>query len=918
MDAERWERLQALFHAARDMSEEERERYLEAECGADAGLAAEVGAMLAEDERGGSLLDRGVEGAAEALFGPEAADVGPGAAAAPRPDAAPGAAADEEAGITGPGAGQRFGPYRVTGVVGRGGMGVVYLAERPDLGSRVAVKVLRDAALSPARRARFQAEQRTLASLDHPSIARLYDADVLPDGTPWFAMEYVEGVPLTEYCRRRGSSLEARLLLFRAVCEAVQHAHGRLIVHRDLKPSNILVRADGVVKLLDFGIAKQLESLDEPARQTRTGLRLMTPAYAAPEQLAGGPVGIHTDVYALGVILYELLAGRLPFDLAKLTPAEAERVVTGTEPERPSTVARATPPAAATGPAPGRAAWADLDVMCLAAMHKDPRRRYGTVDALIRDIDHFLAGEPLEARSDSLGYRAGKFARRHRRPLALAGVVGVLVLGLVAFYTARLARARDTALAEARRAQRIQRFTLDLFSGGDEEAGPADSLRVVSLLDRGVREAGALDDEPESQADLYATLGGIYEQLGKLDRADSLLEKALAERRALYGPDHPRVGESEVALGRLHLEQARYDDAGRLVETGLARLRGESPPRPAAIADAMVALGTVYEDRGDYAHAIARLREAVDLLDKRGGPAGPVLVAALTELGNSHFYAGHLATADSIFRRVLALDEGLHGPRHPTIADDLINLGAVEHERGDYAAAEGYYRKALGITTAFYGPDNPETASNLTMLGRTLMFEKKLPEARTTLRRAEAIQERVYGPSHPTVASTLNALGSLAFLEDSLAAAERIYARVLAIDRAAYPDGNYVIGVAVANLASVYLARKEYRRAERLFREAVSIYSTTQSPEHLNTGVARIKLGRTLLREGRFAEAARETRAGYDIVSAQADSGSMWLRAARTDMTEEADFLGRSGADANSPAPRTAPSSVNTSDGGSS
>ncbi len=874
MDADRWARIQALFHAAREMSDEDRERFLDAECGADAEMAAEVRGMLVEDERGDSLLHLGAGSAADALFGSERE-------------------ADSLLDVGGGAAGGRFGPYRVTGVVGKGGMGVVYLAERPDLGSRVAIKVLRDAALSAARRARFQGEQRTLARLDHPSIARLYDADVLPDGTPWFAMEFVEGVPLTDYCRRHGSSIEARLLLFRAVCEAVQHAHRHLIVHRDLKPSNILVRSDGVVKLLDFGIAKQLESLDRPARQTRTGLRLMTPAYAAPEQLTGAPVGIHTDVYALGVILYELLAGRLPFDLSKLSPGEAERIVTGTEPERPSTVARAMPPSAAAGPAPGRTAWADLDVLCLTAMHKDPRRRYGTADALIRDIDHFLAGEPLEAQPDSLGYRAGKFARRNRRPVALAGAVGVLVLGLVAFYTVRLARTRDTALAEAQRAQRIQRFTLDLFSGGDEDAGPADSLRVVSLLDRGVREAGALDDEPESQADLYATLGGIYQQLGKLDQADSLLEKALAERRSLYGPDHPRVGESEVALGRLRLDQARYDDAERLVEAGLARLRAERPPRPSAIADATVALGTVFEDRGDYPSAIAHLKQAADLLEANGDAGSPDLVAALTELGNSDFYAGHLDEADSIFRRVLTLDRRLHGPRHPAIADDLINLGAVQHERGDYAAAERYYREALAITWAFYGPDRPETASNLTMLGRTLMFEKKLPEARRVLEQAAAIQERVYGPNHPTVASTLNALGSVALLEDSLPVARRIFQRVLAIDSASYPHGNYVIGVAIANLASVYLAQKEYTRAERLFREAISIYSTTQSPKHLNTGVARIKLGRTLLREGRFTEAAAQTRAGYDIVRAQADSGSVWLRAARRDMAEETDSLGR-------------------------
>src|SRR5688500_18568620 len=252
-------------------------------------------------------------------------------------------------------------------------MGVVYLAERADLGSVAAIKVLRDAWLSPARRERFAAEQRTLAQLNHPSIARLYDADTLPDGTPWFVMEYVEGVPLTAYCETHASTVADRLRLFRDVCTAVLHAHRHAIIHRDLKPSNILVSEDAKVKLLDFGIAKQLESLD--ADQTRTGLRAMTPAYAAPEQVRAGRLGIHTDVYSLGVVLYELLSGRLPFDLADKTPSEVERIIVEQEPERPSAAARRTPalPVGTTrAHSASRPQWADLDVLCLTAMHKDP------------------------------------------------------------------------------------------------------------------------------------------------------------------------------------------------------------------------------------------------------------------------------------------------------------------------------------------------------------------------------------------------------------------------------------------------------------------------------------------------------------------------------------------------------------------
>lgn len=312
-------------------------------------------------------------------------------------------------------------------------MGVVYLAEREDLGNRVAIKILRDASLSPARRERFASEQRTLAQLNHPFIARLYDADTLADGTPWFVMEYVEGDPLTEYCAKHESSAQERLQLFRAVCEAVQYAHGHAVIHRDLKPSNILVKRDRTVRLLDFGIAKQLEGLDAAADQTRTALRLMTPAYAAPELIRGDRVGVHTDVYSLGVILYELLAGRLPFDLSNRTPGEAAALIAEHEPEKPSAAAKRVeglPGARARVPSASKTAWADLDVLCLAAMHKDPKRRYPSVDALIRDVDHFLKGEPLEARPDTLGYTLGKFVRRNWQAVSAAALLFAVAVGL--------------------------------------------------------------------------------------------------------------------------------------------------------------------------------------------------------------------------------------------------------------------------------------------------------------------------------------------------------------------------------------------------------------------------------------------------------------------------------------------------------
>src|SRR5881296_2354753 len=636
MNAARWERIQALFHEVADLARPAQRAFLEAECPEDPALMEEVLALLEEDARSDSLLDR---------------------------DAAYVAGQVLEEGIPPALLDQHFGPYRMTQMLGQGGMGVVYLAEREDLGSVAAIKILRDAWLSPDRRERFASEQRTLAQLNHPAIARLYDADTLPDGTPWFVMEYVEGVHLTKFCEEHSSSIPERLRLFRAVCEAAEHAHRHLIVHRDLTPSNILVKPDGSVKLLDFGIAKQLDSLEGPVDRTRTGLRLMTPAYAAPEQILGDPVGIHTDIYTLGVVLYELLTGRLPFDLANRTPSEAETVIVEQRPERPS--------AAAKEKSVSRRAWADLDVLCLTAMHIEPQRRYRTVEALIRDIDHYLAGEPLEARPDTFGYRLSKYVRRNWRPVSAAAAAFIVVVSLVIFYTVRLATARNAAVAEAARTQRIQHFMLNLFQGGDEAVGPPDSLHVVTLVDRGVQDAKSLDGQPAVQAELYETLGTIYQKLGKLDQADSLLRRALDQRRALFGSENAEVAKSLVALGQLRLAQAEYKEAERLIRDGLEMSKRHLRPDHPAIASAMVALGQVLEESGQYDAGIKVLEQAVGLRSAaaRGGPPSADLAASMRELANTHYYAGHLAVADSLDRLVLAITRTLNGERHPLGAE---------------------------------------------------------------------------------------------------------------------------------------------------------------------------------------------------------------------------------------------------------
>jgi eukaryotic-like serine/threonine-protein kinase len=866
MDSTRWQRVQTLFHEAAELPASKQRVFLEAQCGDDAGLVGEVLTLLEEDARGGSLLDGDVAEVASQIFCNTSSGSLPF---------------------------KEFGPYRIMKALGEGGMGVVYLAEREDLGNEVAIKILRDAWVSPARRARFNAEQRTLAQLNHPSIARLYDADTSPDGTPFFVMEYVEGVPLTDYCQTQKCSISERLRLFRAVCDAVLYAHQHTVIHRDLKPSNILVKGDGSIRLLDFGIAKHLENLGELVDQTITGLRMMTPAYAAPEQIRGAQVGIQSDVYSLGVVLYELLAGRLPFDFTKCTPSQAEKILTEQEAEKPSDVAGK---AAASAETSGRSvtanktAWADLDVLCITAMHKDPQRRYQSVEALIRDVNHYLAGEPLEARPDTWRYTLGKFVRRHARLVSAAAIIFALLVGLVIFYTVRLTRARNAALMQAARTQRIQRFMLNLFQGGDPAAGPADDLRVVTLLDRGVQEARSLDAEPAVQAELYETLGGIYQKLGKLEQADSLMESALAKREALYGPDSVETARGLLALGSLRDAEARYGDAERLIRQALDRDRRHLPANDPAVAKAMLALGGVLDNRGAYDQSIAILEQTVQLYSAPGSE--PVELAdSLYELANAHFYAGHYEKSKEINERALAMYKQIYGERHPRVAEILINLGAIQLDTGHYAAAEQYDRQALDIVQVWYGKDNPETATDLTILARSLVYQKRYAEASDLLQQSLAIKERTFGKVHPSVASTLNELGSVALQEGKYDTAEQYFTRMADIYRSEYGEQHYLYATALSNLASVFTAQQQWTRAEKLYRQAIPIYVESQSPTHINTGIARIKLGRTLLRQQRYADAETETHAGYDILRTQMDPKVSWLVNARKDLVEEYEGL---------------------------
>ena len=518
-------------------------------------------------------------------------------------------------------------------------MGTVYLAARADehFHKRVALKIIRSGAHSADVVRHFKRERQILAGLDHPNIAKLLDGGTTDDGLPYLVMEYIEGEPLLDYCDSRSLPISDRLKLFQSICAAVQYAHRNLVVHRDIKPANILVAEDGSPRLLDFGIAKLLNPEVSGESPTATAIA-MTPAYASPEQARGERVTTATDVYSLGVVLYEVLTGHHPYRFASRQPLDVLRAVVEQEPENPSTaVVRTDESTVLEGAQPirltpdsvartregspeklKRRLRGDLDNILMLALRKEPYRRYASVEAFSDDVRRYLEGLPVGARKPTVGYRAGKFLRRHAVGVAAALGVAVLLLGFalaVTVQSARVARERDlaekeraTAQRERETAQRVSAFLVDLFKVSDPSEARGNTVTAREVLDKGAAKIAAeLKDQPEVQAALMDTMGAVYRNLGLYDKAIPLLQQALETRKALLGNEHLEVAKSLTSLGTVALEKGDYAAAEDLYREALGmrrRLLGNDHLDVAAGANN---LANALRSKGDVAGAEASI-----------------------------------------------------------------------------------------------------------------------------------------------------------------------------------------------------------------------------------------------------------------------------------------------------------------------
>ncbi|MEZ5312346.1 MAG: serine/threonine-protein kinase [Thermoanaerobaculia bacterium] len=730
---------------------------------------------------------------------------------------------------------RRIGRYRVLEVLGQGGMGTVYLAEQTEpIRRRVAIKLIRSSRRDTKFTHRFEAERQAVARMSHPCIAQVYEAGDTDQGQPFFAMEHVPGVPITEYCRRERLSLEERLDLVVAVCRGIQHAHQKGVLHRDIKPGNILVATEQgrpSPKIIDFGVAKDLEATPGGEGRTVFGEIVGTPSYLSPEAIAGttesenADPDTRADVYALGVLLFELLTGDRPFGRSGESVVQILRQVTEEDVPAPSArfrsldeesrneqaVACRTTPVALL-----RRLRGDLDWITLKATARQRDARYDSAAALADEIERFRRFEPVAAGPPRRLYVIGKFVRRYRAAVVAAVLV---VLALVGGVTARTLEARraNREAAAARQAQRetqeVVDFMVDLFEVNDPGTTRGNTITAREILDRGAEEIRArLGTQPLSRARLLDTIGQVYRQLDLPEPAAPLLEEALAIREKELGPGHPEVASSLDHLGDLQWI------------------------------------------RGDYPAAEAILRKALAIREKEADRDGLAVAEVLDHLGSVYEVQAKYDEARPLLERALAIREKELGPETLPVASSLDDLGVLHLDRGEFEAAEPYFRRALAIRTKLLGPDHPEVAVTANGLAGVLYGEGRIEESLAFHEQALAVREKVFGAESSPVAQTLNNMSNL-YLdlgrtdegERALLRAKTIWEKVLGPD---HPR----LGIVLFNLADLYDDRGEWKRAETLYRRAAGIWEAALGSSHPRLAYALLGLAESLRAQGRAAD----------------------------------------------------------------
>jgi len=738
----RFQRLEALFHELENDTDDQRQARLDELADSDPQLHRELSAMLATNPKRVEAVEAMADASGDWF---EAVDAIP----------------------------EQIGPFRILGELGRGGMGRVFAAEQSEpVRRQVALKLARGSVLSDAARIRFLSERQALAVLDHPNIAKVFDAGSTESGQLWFAMELVQGVTITRWADEHRLDLCGRIELFLQVCDAVQHAHQKGLIHRDLKPSNLMVQdQDGqaLVRVIDFGIAKALQADDDEAAATRVGEAVGTPEYMSPEQASLGELDVDTrsDVYALGLVLHNLLTGRLPIEPATLTSAsfgELCRRVRNDPIETPSRLQ-----AAPDQPLSRRALRGDLDLVLLKALAKDREQRYPSALALAEDLQRFLDFEPVTAAPPSLRYRTGKFIRRHRLPVALAAAasVGLVAVAAVALWQADIAAAeRDRAQIEAQRSAAVVTFLQDMLASADPARAQGQELTVGELLDQ------ARDALPASSLDLQAraaveeTLATTYNSLGRPEDGLPLAKEASERLRRELGQDHPLTLAAQHAEARFYNYLGQFEQAVDLLERTLAgreRVLGAHMDTASTLHN----LAYAWAELGEVERALEMDRRQLAIVEELAGPDSQEALVTSSSIAQGLTLLGRHAEAEQEFERILAGYRQHLGDLHPNTLSVMHNLAYLARVQGELALAEQRYLEVLALRRDVLGSSHLQTLNSASNLGSLYLHQERWVEAEPLI--TEALEGRIstLGPNHPdTLASRVDLLHASAYNAD--------------------------------------------------------------------------------------------------------------------------------------------------------
>ena len=819
MEPSRWRRLEALFLRLETLDPRAQRELLDSECGNDVDLRQQLEGMLQELDRDDDWIGESIK---EVI--PRNLDRIPA----------------------------RLGRYRVTGEIGRGGLSTVLSAERDDreYSQRVAIKLIRRGLDTDDILLRLRQERQILARLQHPNIAQLIDGGSTDDGRPYVVMEHIEGRPIDVFCR--GLSVNDRLELFVTVCEAVQYAHRNLVIHRDIKPANILVTEDGQPKLLDFGIAKLLEPGlhgTENAAHTAPGRQLLTPEYASPEQIRGEPLTTTSDVYALGVLLFELLTDERPFNLRKGDRKGWEEAICERGPPRPSSrlrmAAQADEGDRRSAARDVRAMAGDLDNIVLMALRKEPERRYGSVEQMADDVRRHLEDLPVRARADTLTYRLSKFVKRNRFPVAIASLSAVLLIAisLVALRQAQLANHGRLA------SEQLSELMVDLFEMPDPGEARGNTVTAREILDRGAAKIpGELLGQPEVQALFLDTIGRVYKNLGLYQRAGEVFVDAVDLRR--QGDSLARAT-SQSRLGEIRYLQGDFDQAQALFEEGLSLRLQALGEDHAELAESYSNLGAISFVRRDFETTESLWMRALEIRQRDLGDHGDVAelhdnLATLREV------QGRADDAEHHLRQALDLHARHHGETHHETLRTVANLAALLHASDDLAAAEPLYRRALAGQIEVLGKDHPQVARSSSNLAALLTSSGELDEAEALLTEALRIQRQRLGEGHfettyPMIhlADLLTGRGEASYDE-----AEALYREVHRIRSASLPEDHaHQIGP-LLGLGRLQLERQRHRQAAETLETVAKLCLRIHGVQHAQTREVQ-----EMLRLARDAEA---------------------------------------------------------------